>query len=76
MYPVQNTRPCRNGRALFSLSKKPRRVSSEGRNKIKIYFLHGHAPGKKYFSAHKRADFENKIRALQGAANSIEMLAF
>ncbi|MBQ9166589.1 MAG: hypothetical protein IJX71_06685, partial [Oscillospiraceae bacterium] len=60
----------------MQLVKKPRRVSSEGRNKIKIYFLHGHVPGKKYFSAHKRADFGNKIRALQGAAISNQMLAF
>ena len=43
---------------------------------MQTYFLHGHAPGKKFFSAHKRADFGNKIRALQGAEISNQMLAF
>ena len=60
------------GEPSFPSQKKPRRVRARRREKNSIRFLPGRVPGKKHFSARKRANrpLRRPICALQRAASS------
>ena len=60
------------GEPSFPSQKKPRRVRARRREKNSIRFLPGRVPGKKHFSARKRANrpLGRPICALQRAASS------